>query len=50
MLGFESFRTAKPIISGIEAMHMVKKGPLVLQDKSAQNQVKIIHTLFGIAA
>ena len=50
MLGFKSFRTAKAIISGIEAMHMVKKGQLVLQDKSAQNQVKIIHKLFGIAA
>ena len=50
MLGFKSFRTAKAIISGIEAMYMVKKGQLVLQDKSAQNQVKIIHKLFGIAA
>ena len=50
MLGFKSFRTAKSIISGIEAMHMVKKGQLVLRDKSAQNQVKIIHQLFGIAA
>ena len=50
MLGFKSFRTEKAIISGIEAMHMVKKGQLVLQDKSAQNQVKIIHKLFGIAA
>jgi transposase, IS6 family len=38
------------MISGIEAMHMVKKGQLVLQDKSAQNQVEIIHKLFGIAA
>ncbi|MFS0907119.1 IS6 family transposase [Priestia aryabhattai] len=50
MLGFKSFRTAKAIISGIEAMHMVKKGQLVLQNKSAQNQVEIIHKLFGIAA
>jgi hypothetical protein len=44
-----TFRTAKAMISGIEVMHMVKKGQLVLQDKSAQNQVKIIHKLFGIA-
>ena len=50
MLGFKSFRTAKTIISGIEAMHMVKKWKLILQEKSAQNQVKIIHQLFGIAA
>ncbi|PEI92216.1 IS6 family transposase, partial [Bacillus pseudomycoides] len=36
--------------SGIEAMYMVKKGKLVLLDKSVQNQVKFIHQLFGIAA
>ncbi|PGB74746.1 IS6 family transposase, partial [Bacillus pseudomycoides] len=29
MLGLKSFRTATSIISGIEAMHMVKKGQLV---------------------
>ncbi|EEM13242.1 hypothetical protein bpmyx0001_59700 [Bacillus pseudomycoides DSM 12442] len=34
MLGLKSFRTATSIISGIEAMHMVKKGQLVLLDKS----------------
>jgi len=28
MLGLKSFRTATSIISGIEAMHMVKKGNL----------------------
>jgi len=32
MLGLKSFRTATSIISGIEAMHMVKKGQLVLLD------------------
>ncbi|EOP52983.1 hypothetical protein KOY_03053 [Bacillus cereus VDM021] len=40
MLGLKSFRTATSIISGIEAMHMVKKGQLVLLDKSVQNQVE----------
>ncbi|MED1569124.1 DDE-type integrase/transposase/recombinase [Bacillus paramycoides] len=50
MLGLNSFRTATSIISGIEAMHMVKKGQLVLLDKSVQNQVKFIHQLFGMAA
>ena len=50
MLGLKSFRTATSIISGIEAMHMVKKGQLILRDKSVQNQVKFIHQLFGIAA
>jgi len=50
MLGLKSFRTAKFIISGIETMHIVKKGQLVLRDKSVQNQVRFIHQLFGIAA
>ena len=50
MLGLKSLRTAKSIISGIEAMHIVKKGQLVLRDKSVQNQVKFIHQLFEIAA
>ncbi|PEI33681.1 IS6 family transposase, partial [Bacillus pseudomycoides] len=35
---------------GIEAMHVVKKGQLVLLEKSVQNQVEFIHQLFGIAA
>ncbi|KUH42248.1 transposase-like protein [Bacillus sp. RC145] len=34
MLGLKSFRTATSILSGIEAMHMVKKGQLILLDKS----------------
>jgi IS6 family transposase len=50
ILALKSFRTAKSIISGIEAMHMVKKGQIILQDKSVQNQVKFIHQLFGIVA
>jgi transposase-like protein len=50
MLGLKSYRTATSIISGIEAMHMVKKGQFILLDKSVQNQVKFIHQLFGIAA
>ncbi|MGF9846641.1 IS6 family transposase [Priestia megaterium] len=50
MLGLKSFRTAKSILSGIEAMHIIKKGQLALPDKSVQNQVKFIHQLFGMAA
>jgi hypothetical protein len=50
MLGLKSFRTAKSILSGIEAMHIIKKGQLALRDKSVQNQVKFIHQLFGMAA
>jgi hypothetical protein len=50
MLGLKSFRTATSIISGIEAMHMVKKGQLVLLDKSVQNQNVFINQLFGLTA
>lgn len=50
MLGLKSFHTAKSILSGIEVMHIIKKGQLALRDKSIQNQVKFIHQLFGIAA
>jgi transposase, IS6 family len=46
MLGLKSFRTATSIISGIEAMHMMKKGQIVLQDKSVRNQIKFIYQLF----
>jgi IS6 family transposase len=50
MLGLKSFRTATSIISGLEAMHIIKKRQLILQDKSVQNQVEFIHQLFGIVA
>ncbi|RFT61379.1 IS6 family transposase, partial [Bacillus clarus] len=38
------------ILSGVETMHMMKKGQLHLQVKSAQNEVRFIHKLFGIAS
>lgn len=50
MLGLKSFRTATSIISGIEAIHMIKKGQLVLRDKSVRNQMKFIYQLFGMVA
>ncbi|WP_243526887.1 IS6 family transposase [Bacillus pseudomycoides] len=50
MLGFKSYETATSILSGVEAMHMMKKGKLNLQVKSAQNEVGFIHKLFGIAS
>ncbi len=34
MLGFKSFKTAISILSDVEAIHMMKKGQLVLLDKS----------------
>lgn len=50
MLGFKSFKTAISILSGVEAIHMMKKGQLVLLDKSVQNQKQFIHKLFGLAS
>jgi transposase, IS6 family len=50
MLGFKSYETAVSILSGIEAMHMMKKGQLHQRVQSVQNEVKFIHKLFGIAS
>ncbi|HDR7612629.1 TPA: IS6 family transposase [Bacillus mycoides] len=50
MLGFKSFKTATSILRGIEAMHMMKKGQTSQGGKSVQNQVNLIHQLFGIPA
>ncbi|RAS85720.1 IS6 family transposase [Priestia endophytica] len=50
MLGFKSYETATSILSGVEAMHMIKKRQLHQQVKSVQNEVGFIHKLFGIAS
>ena len=50
MLGFESFDTATSILSGVEAMHMIKKEQIDLRDQSVQNQKEFIHQLFGLTA
>lgn len=48
MMGLKSFRTAKAILTGIEAMQMIKKGQTHAGGKSVQNQMNLIHYLFGI--
>ncbi len=50
MLGLKSFRTATYILSGIEAMHMIKKKQVHQGVKSAQNRKEFIDQLFGIAS
>ncbi|MFB9759084.1 IS6 family transposase [Ectobacillus funiculus] len=50
MLGLKSFRTAKRIIAGIEAMHMIKKGQTLQGEKSVRSQVNPVHQLFGFPA
>ncbi|WP_377867468.1 IS6 family transposase [Bacillus sp. R86525] len=50
MLGFKCFDTATSILSGVEAMHMIKKEQIDLRDQSVQKQKKFIHQLFGLVA
>ncbi|PGU48829.1 IS6 family transposase, partial [Bacillus cereus] len=50
MLGFKSFKTATSILSGVEAIHMIKKGQINLPNQSVQNQKEFIHQLFGLIA
>lgn len=50
MLGLKSFKTAPSILSGVEAMNMIKKEQIDLRDPSVQNQKKFIHQLFGLTA
>ncbi|RAS77286.1 IS6 family transposase [Priestia endophytica] len=50
MLGFKSYETATSILSGIESMNMIKKKQIHQGMKSAQNEVKFIHRLFGLTA
>jgi transposase-like protein len=49
MLGFKSIETAASILSGVEAMHMIKKEQIVLRDQSVRKQKEFIHQLFGLA-
>ncbi|MFE6139915.1 IS6 family transposase [Bacillus sp. NPDC057893] len=49
MLGFKSFDTATTILSGVEAMHMIKKEQVDLWDQSVQKQKEFIHQLFELA-
>ncbi|PFZ78740.1 IS6 family transposase [Bacillus toyonensis] len=50
MLGFKSFKTATFILSGVEAMRMIRKGQMDLENQSVQNQKEFIHQVFGLIA
>ncbi|WP_141520929.1 DDE-type integrase/transposase/recombinase, partial [Bacillus pseudomycoides] len=50
MLGFKCFDTATSILSGVEAIHMIKKEQIDLRDQSLQNQKEFIHQLFELVA
>ncbi|AJH16977.1 hypothetical protein IKK_05560 [Bacillus mycoides] len=40
----------RSMLSGVEAMHMVKKEQIDLQDQSVQNQNIFINQVFGLTA
>jgi transposase-like protein len=50
MLGFKSYKTSATILSGVEAMHMLKKEQIDLQDQSVQNRNIFMNRLFGLTA
>ncbi|MET3297773.1 UNVERIFIED_ORG: transposase-like protein [Bacillus proteolyticus] len=50
MLGFKSYKTATSISSGVEAMPIIKKGQIDLQNQSVQNQKEFLHRVFGLIA
>ncbi|MBM6647142.1 IS6 family transposase [Bacillus sp. RIT 809] len=50
MLGFKCFDTVTSILSGVEAMHMIKKEQVDLRNQSVQNEKEFIHQLFGLTA
>lgn len=43
MLGLKCFDIATSILSGVEAMHMLKKEQIDFRDQSVQNQKEFIH-------
>ncbi|CAM4251493.1 Integrase catalytic domain-containing protein [Bacillus paramycoides] len=49
MLGPKSFDIATSILSGVEAMHMIKKEQIALRNQFVKNQKEFIHQLFGLA-
>jgi transposase, IS6 family len=50
MMGFKSFRTAEQTITGIETIHMIKKGQVECNQSSPLFVVQLIHQLFGLIA
>jgi transposase-like protein len=51
MLGFQSFRTARRTLAGVEAMAMLSKGQVrAVPADDAPAQQALVHQLFGLAA
>ncbi len=47
MLNFKSFRAARNVLAGIELMHMIRKGQLMLQGCSEQSFADQFYALAG---
>ena len=47
MLNFKSFRTARSILAGIELIHMIRKGQLLLQGCTELSFADQFYTLAG---
>ena len=47
MLNFKSFRAARNVLAGIELMHMIRKGQLVLQGSTALSFADQFYALAG---
>ncbi len=45
MLRFKNFRCARILLSGIEVMHMIKKGQMMCRDSTARTAAEQFYTL-----
>ena len=46
MLGFKSFQSAKSILAGIELMHMIRKGQLMME---GENEISFADQFYALA-
>ena len=47
MLNFKSFRSAKSVLAGIELMHMIRKGQLMMEGCNARSFADQFYALAG---
>ena len=50
MLGFKSFNAAKGVLAGIELMHMIRKGQLMMKGCEKMSFAEQFYTLAGVVA
>jgi transposase-like protein len=48
--GFQSMRKARTTLMGFEVMRMIRRGHCILQPLGAAGEVRLVNTLFGLAA